>query len=166
MNARDILGTIRKADVWDPAPSAHLWLWVTDNYLQEGLWIMSKLGFRYVRAMVWVKMSEKEHDIHMPMPWIGSVTVRAIDFARKWLQIGLGQYLRGSHELCLLGAKGDSMVPEPQNRPPSVIFAERTKHSKKPDEAFQVFEKVSPGPRLEMFARVPREGWAVWGNEI
>ena len=36
----------------------------------------------------------------------------------------------------------------------------------KPAEFFEMVEGVSPGPRLEMFARAPREGWSVWGNEV
>ena len=80
------------------------------------------------------------------------------------LQIGLGQYMRGSHELCLFGVRGKTMRPE--KAPPSVVIAERSKHSSKPAEAFAAIEQVSPGPRLEMFAREPRAGWDVWGNEI
>lgn len=81
------------------------------------------------------------------------------------LQIGLGQYLRGAHELCLLGVRGDAMVPAPADRLPSVVFAPRGLHSAKPPVAYAVIERVSPGPRAEMFARTPRPGWAVWGNE-
>jgi hypothetical protein len=82
------------------------------------------------------------------------------------LQIGLGQYMRHAHEWLLLGTRGRAMIPEPANRMPSVIFAERTKHSKKPQEAYGLIERASPGPRLEMFAREPRDGWDVWGNEV
>lgn len=47
-----------------------------------------------------------------------------------------------------------------------VSDVERGKHSRKPDEAFDVFESVSPGPRLELFSRRPRDGWSVWGEEV
>ena len=57
------------------------------------------------------------------------------------------------------------MVPKPENRPPDVFFAERGRHSEKPVVAYQLIEKMSPGPRLEMFARDPRDGWDVWGND-
>lgn len=127
----------------------HLWLWATSNHLSDALWVIENLRsgghkgqrFKLKTTAVWVKMRNDK------------------------LQIGLGQYMRHSHELLLLATTGKAMVPTPENRPPSVIFAERTKHSKKPKEAFDLIEKVSPGPRLEMFARGPRDGWAVHGHE-
>lgn len=135
---------------------SHLWIWVTDTFLADGLWIMGQLGWIYKRTMVWVKMRD-------------GLTVEdasTLDVARESLQIGLGQYMRGSHELCLLGVRGESHVPPPENRVPSVIFAERGKHSAKPEEAFQVFETVSPGPYYEIFARSQRPGWKAYGNEL
>lgn len=124
----------------------HLWIWVTDNYLRDGLWVMEQLGFRYIRTLAW----EKQND-------------------HGGLYIGLGQYLRGSHELCLLGTLAlggaKAMVPDPGNRPPSVVRAPRGEHSAKPQEAYSVMERVSPGPRLEMFARNARPGWDCWGNQ-
>ena len=136
--------------------SCHLWIWVTDNFLRDGLWLMDVLGFRYVRTMVWVKVTGHQE-------WREDRPHRV--FQNLELQIGLGQYLRGSHELCLLGTRGDAMVPEPADRMPSVIFAPRTTHSTKPEEAYQLIERVSPGPRLEFFARAPRSGWSVWGDQ-
>ncbi len=152
-------------NLFDPRPEtdhvvatdAHLWMWCTDNFLQDGLWLMGELGFRYVRTMAWVKIAQKDM-------WTPDADSHYI--ARETLQIGLGQYLRGAHELCLLGVRGGAMVPEPANRLPSVVFAERTRHSAKPQEAYDVIGRVSPGPRLEMFARTPRTGWEVWGNEV
>lgn len=142
MGVQCIYQTMVMAPVFQIAPRAHLWLWVTDNFLQAGLGLMAQLGFRYVRTMVWVK----EKDLK--------------------LQVGLGQYLRGSHELCLLGVRGSAALPPTENRRPSVVLAPRGRHSQKPKEAFEVIEATSPGPRLEMFARQPREGWTVWGNEV
>ena len=48
----------------------------------------------------------------------------------------------------------------------SVVEAPRSRHSVKPEEAYSRIERVSPGPRLEMFARAERPGWDVWGNEV
>jgi len=132
-----ILELIQSAPCWVPADDCHLWLWVTNNRLPLGLEIMAGLGFRYITNMVWVKD-----------------------------RFGIGQYLRGQHELCLLGVRGKTMLP-PKRNVPSVVFAKRGEHSEKPREAYDVFDRVSPSrPRLDMFARRNRPGWHVWGNEI
>lgn len=142
------------------APSAHLRLWVTDNYFEAGLDIMRALGFAYKRTFVWVKLDEGSYSAD---EWRG---VHPIEVANDALQIGLGQYARGAHEICLFGTCGQAMVPDPENRPPSVFFAPREEHSRKPAGFYsERIEKVSPGPRLEMFARSPRAGWDVWGLE-
>lgn len=128
-----------QSGVWVPDPvGCHLWCWATSNYLEDALFIMKALGFRYVNKLTWGKMRK------------GNV------------QKGLGQYFFGSDELCLFGVKGRLRACE---RVPTFFSAERTKHSKKPDVAYSMMEKVSPGPRLEMFARGPRKGWTVWGDE-
>jgi len=116
-------------------PDAHLWLWATNNHLPEAFRVMSALGFRYVTNLVWVKD-----------------------------KFGLGQYLRGQHELCLLGVRGACQYPEVRNVP-SVVMAPRTKHSRKPNEAYRAIERVSPGPRLSLFEREIRDGWTVWGDQ-
>lgn len=54
----------------------------------------------------------------------------------------------------------------PEKAPPSVIHAPRRRHSEKPLEFYDLFETVSPGPYLELFARNAREGWTSWGNEV
>jgi len=117
------------------ADSAHLWCWVTDNFLRDGLRLVDSIGFRYVRTMVW----------HKP-------------------RFGLGQYLRGKHELCLFAVRGK--LPALVRNQPSCFDAPLGRHSEKPARAYEIIEAVSPGPRLEMFARQPRAGWDVWGNEI
>jgi N6-adenosine-specific RNA methylase IME4 len=133
----EMLGVIRSAPCWTPAADCHLWLWVTNNRLPLGLDIMAKLGFRYITNLVWVKD-----------------------------RFGIGQYLRGQHELCLLGVRGKAMMP-PIRNVPSVLSAKRGEHSTKPSEAFAVFDRVSPtSPRLEMFARQNRSGWTTWGDEL
>lgn len=157
---RTVMGAViesegRYFDAFDPAPDCHLWVWVTDNYLLDGLSLIDRLGFRYIRTIAWVKMAEFDDD----GPSV------SIDAARSALQIGLGQYARGSHELLLLATRGKAMVPPPDRRPPSVIFAPRAEHSRKPDESYDLIEQISPGPRVEFFARRDRPGWKHWGNE-
>lgn len=147
------------------APDAHCWCWVTDNYLRGGLELMDALGFRFVRTLVWVKVTptsgEKWDWLRKAIRYDDDPMGRIGDL----LSIGLGQYLRGAHELALFGVRGKAMVPEPANRMPSVVFAPKGRHSEKPAAAIEVFERVSPGPRVEMFARSSWPGWDAWGNE-
>lgn len=135
LKAPGIIQVMLCSPFWIPAENAHLWLWVTNNFLKDGLHVMEALGFRYVTNFVWVKD-----------------------------RIGLGQYLRGQHELCLFGVRG--RLPSATRSESTVVQAPRGEHSAKPVEAVEKIEAISPRPRLEMFARARREGWAVWGNEI
>jgi len=141
LSTPQIIQVMLSAPAWRPADNAHLWLWVTNNFLADGLHVMQALGFRYVTNMVWTKIK-----------------------ADGTVRIGLGQYLRGAHELCLFGVRG--RLSAVTRKVPSAFLAPRAAHSAKPDEAYAAIQGVSPGPRLEMFARAPREGWDVWGNEV
>lgn len=78
--------------------------------------------------------------------------------------MGIGQYLRLRHEILLFGVRGRLHTKD--NGVDSVVEAPRSRHSVKPEEAYSRIERVSPGPRLEMFARAERPGWDVWGNEV
>lgn len=120
----DIPRVMMQSPMWRPAAHAHLWLWVTSNFLDDGLFVLRALGFRFV----------------------------------------IGQYLRLRHELLLFGVRGRLHTQD--HGVDSVVQAARTRHSEKPEEAYRRIERVSPGPRLEMFARSPRPGWDVWGNEV
>jgi N6-adenosine-specific RNA methylase IME4 len=82
-------------------------------------------------------------------------------------KIGLGYFVRNQHELLLVATRGDMPSPSPANRPPSVITARRREHSRKPDEAYALIERIYPElPKIELFARQTRPGWAAWGNEM
>lgn len=123
------------------AADAVLFLWATNPLLREGLEVMEAWGFEYRTNLAWVKD-----------------------------RIGMGYYVRGQHELLLIGKRG-SMSPPPETaRPPSVVDARRTEHSAKPPEVYEVIEGMYPvtnSPRhLELFARQPRPGWVSWGNEL
>src|SRR5687768_10475760 len=85
---------------------AHLWCWVTDNYLRDGLRLVDALGFRYVRTLCWFKSG----------------------------RFGIGQYLRGKHELCLFAVRG--RLPASRRDQPSAFEAERAAHSVKPERAY------------------------------
>jgi len=139
MKTPDIIRTVLQCPRWNQlAASAHLYLWVTNNFLQDGLRVIDALGFRYVTNFVWVKD-----------------------------RIGLGQYFRGRHELCLFSTRGSPTEPRSARRDlSSVVEAPRHAHSAKPDKAAELIEARSRGPYLELFARRRRSGWTCWGDEV
>ena len=169
MKKEDILRTILQSTHWnDVGPDAHLYMWVTNNYLEDGLWVMAALDFRYVTNVCWVKVKEDWPDILSELvDEQGNLQLNPLTWAKTLasaLRIGLGQYFRGSHELCLFGVRGECSKPEKAH--PSVFHAPRGEHSAKPERIYEIIESSSPGPYLEIFARSGRPNWTVWGNEV
>jgi N6-adenosine-specific RNA methylase IME4 len=119
----------------------HLYLWVTNTHLANGLLVMERWGFDYKTTITWCKD-----------------------------RFGLGQYHRGQTEHCLFGVRGrlPYRTTEDGKRAQGVtaIYAPRTAHSAKPDEMRRMIEKVSHASRLELFARSKTVGWDAWGNEV
>jgi N6-adenosine-specific RNA methylase IME4 len=136
LSTNAIIETMQAAPCWRPAENAHLWLWVTNNYLPDGLRVVEEMGFRYITNVVWVKEGA----------------------------FGLGQYVRGKHELLLFAIRG--RLPALTRSQGTVIWSPRGRHSEKPLSVYSLIESISPGPRLEMFARRERSGWHSWGNEV
>jgi len=140
MKVEDIITFLKKIEM---AADSHLYLWVTNNHLPEGLQVMKALGFTYKTNLVWVKD-----------------------------RFGLGQYFRGQHELCLFGTRGSlpyksSISPSRSSCTiPSVIFAPRTEHSRKPEELYDIIEKTSYPEWVEVFARYKRHGWNAIGDQV
>ena len=140
MKTPDIIRTILQIPQWNNiAENAHCYLWVTNNFLPAGLVVMSALGFKYKTNFVWVKPS-----------------------------MGLGQYFRGQHELCLFGTKGKKPTQPRTARKDlaSVIKAEKGRHSAKPVSSYELIEARSEGAYMEIFARSNRPEWFCWGNEV
>jgi N6-adenosine-specific RNA methylase IME4 len=125
------------------ADNAHLYLWVPNALLPEGLAVMQGWGFRYVSNLVWAKRRKD-----------GGPDGR-----------GVGFYFRNVTELILFGVRGSMRTLDPARRQVNMIETVKREHSRKPDEAYELIEACSPGPYLEMFARYPREGWSAWGAE-
>ena len=141
---RDMARTILTArfspevDAWQPAHDAHLYLWATNNYLPDAFDLIRALGFEYKTLITWAKDRS-----------------------------GLGQYFRGQTEHALFAVRGSGYAVRTERKNLStLITAPRGRHSAKPNEAHELIEARSLGPRLEMFAREPREGWESWGNEV
>jgi len=78
----------------------------------------------------------------------------------------MGYFVRQQHELLLIAKRGEPSMPPPNGRPSSIIESARGEHSEKPAEAYALIERMYPDlPKIELFARNARDGWACWGNE-
>jgi N6-adenosine-specific RNA methylase IME4 len=126
------------------APTAHLYLWVPNALLPEGLEVMKAWGFNYKSNIVWHKIRKD-----------GGSDGR-----------GVGFYFRNVTELILFGVRGkNARTLQPGRTQVNYISSRKREHSRKPDEQYKVIEDCSPGPYLELFSRGVRKKWAVWGNE-
>ncbi len=126
------------------APTAHLYLWVPNALLPDGLSVMRAWGFAYKSNIVWHKIRKD-----------GGPDGR-----------GVGFYFRNVTELLLFGVRGPHARTGAAGRTQVNFIATRKReHSRKPDEQYPLIERCSPGPYLELFARGPRAGWTVWGNQ-
>ena len=127
------------------ADTAHLYLWVPNTLLPDGLRVMEAWGFQYKSNLVW-------HKIRKDGGSDGS---------------GLGFYFRNITELVLFGIKGKKARTLPPGRTQTNLFeARKTGHSRKPDKLYNIIEACSPDPYVELFARRTRNQWKSWGNEV
>ena len=118
------------------AERSHLWLWTTNAFLFECPRLFEAWGFEFKSSYVWVKP-----------------------------QMGIGNYLRNSHEFLLLATRG-GLTGQARDVMSWGEFP-RARHSQKPEEIRRdVVERLSPGPYLELFGRRLVDGWTVWGNEV
>lgn len=123
--------------------NAFLFMWVTNKYLLDAKEVINAWGFKYVSCITWKK---------------------------KRMGGGLGGVVRVTSEHLLFCRRGNlkaiGIIPE------SVIEAKRPYKngypcsSKKPEIFAKMIEDVSPGTRLEMFAREERKGWDVFGDQV
>jgi N6-adenosine-specific RNA methylase IME4 len=124
--------------------TSHLYLWVPNALLPEGLRVMAAWGFEYKTNLVWHKVRKD-----------GGPDGR-----------GVGFYFRNTTELILFGVRGkNARTLAPGRRQVNIIKTMKREHSRKPDELYEIIEACSPGPYLELFARGPRVGWTVWGDQ-
>lgn len=126
------------------AANSHLYLWVPNALLAEGLEVMRRWGFTYKTNVVWFKVRKD-----------GGPDGR-----------GVGFYFRNVTELVLFGVRGkNARTLAPGRSQVNFLATQKREHSRKPDEFYEIVESCSPGPFLEMFARGARPGWDVWGNQ-
>lgn len=114
---------------------AHLWLWTTNQFLEQGYAVMRSWGFKCLAPIHWVKPS------------------------------GVGSWFVSRTQTLLMGYRKKCVFPLARYQP-NIFFANPGRHSQKPEESFRYIESISPGPRVEIFARTERAGWDRWGNEV
>jgi len=126
------------------AEKSHLYLWVPNALLPDGLAVMKAWGFEYKGNIIWEKVRKD-----------GQPDGR-----------GVGFYFRNVTEILLFGIRGENnRTLAPARSQVNLIRTQKREHSRKPDEIIPIIERCSPGPFLELFARGDREGWDMWGNQ-
>ncbi|MFK0249738.1 MT-A70 family methyltransferase [Amycolatopsis azurea] len=110
---------------------------------------------------LWTTTSDWHWQIRVMEAW-GFSYRSAVTWTKP--RLGMGQYLRSATEHLLFGVRGKA--PIAFRSQPTWLFAAVQEHSHKPEEAYAIVERCSPGPYLELFARRKRPGWDVWGNEV
>lgn len=119
-----------------------LFLWTTQKMLFDAKSVMESWGFRYLFTMVWKKV----YPISSGMPLAG---------------------FRWNAEFVLVGTMGKLCTFKKGPLIPMVFEGKNLGHSQKPDEFYELVEKLSrPEKRIDLFARKEREGWVVWGNQV
>jgi N6-adenosine-specific RNA methylase IME4 len=117
------------------AKNCILWLWTTNGFMREAFDISDAWSFQVKTILTWGKS-----------------------------KMGLGDYLRGQTEHCLMCVQGKPLVNLTNQT--TLLLAPSREHSRKPTEFFSLVEALCPGSKLEIFAREPRPGWQAWGAEI
>jgi len=123
---------------------AHLYMWVPNALLPEGLHVMQEWGFKYKSNIIWHKIRKD-----------GGSDGR-----------GVGFYFRNVTEILLFGVRGkNARTKDPGRTQVNYMGTRKREHSRKPDEQYDIIERCSSGPYLELFARGVRVGWTTWGNQ-
>lgn len=124
--------------------TAHLYLWVPNALIAEGLQVMEHWGFKYKTNIIWYKIRKD-----------GGPDRR-----------GVGFYFRNVTEMLLFGVRGKgARTLQPGRSQENIISSRKREHSRKPDEQYDIIESCSWGPFMELFARGSRQGWFNWGNQ-
>lgn len=126
------------------AEPAHLYLWVPNALLPDGLRVMEAWGFTYKSNIVWHKIRKD-----------GGSDGR-----------GVGFYFRNVTELLLFGVRGkNARTLDPARSQVNYIASRKREHSRKPDEQYELIEACSPGPYIELFSRGRWPDWECWGTQ-
>lgn len=119
----------------------HLYMWATNNHLQDAFYLLQTWGFEYITMITWMKD-----------------------------KMGLGQYYRGMTEHCIFASTQKRLpykiIGGKRQQGVTGFYEPKTIHSRKPDTMREMIERVSYAPRIELFAREQFNGWDAWGNEV
>lgn len=125
------------------AEQSHLFLWVTNAFIADGLELVKVWGFNYKTLVTWVK--------------------GRLENGRLVAHIGTGNYFRNNTEHVLFGVRGS--LPVLNHDMPTAFIAPRGEHSEKPAKFYDLVQHISPGPYLDVFARSQRFAFDTWGDE-
>lgn len=130
---------------------AAMFLWVCQPNLVDAMDVISAWGFTFKTvAFAWVKIKGKQDRLF---------------YAGEDVRMGMGYHTRAGFEQCWLATRGSGYERLVRDEP-QVIFSPLREHSRKPDEVAEAIVRlVGDVPRIEVFARTQRPGWAAWGNE-
>jgi N6-adenosine-specific RNA methylase IME4 len=126
------------------AERSHCYLWTPNALVPDALRVLEEWGFTYKTMLIWHKVRRD-----------GGSDGR-----------GVGFYFRNVTEPVLFGVRGPLRTLAPGRGQVNLLATRKREHSRKPDELYPIIEACSPGPRVELFARYPREGWSAWGDEV
>jgi N6-adenosine-specific RNA methylase IME4 len=133
-----------KSLVIPAADNAHLYLWTTNAFMEEAHQVARAWRFKPKTILTWVKVHQDDPE----------------RVSRR-----MGYYFRGATEHILFCVRG-SLPLNDHTLPTAYLWPRIGKHSQKPEQFYDLVERASPGPYLEMFARRRRLGWDAWGNEV
>lgn len=133
---------------------AHLYLWTTSAFVVEAHGLAEAWGFSPKALIPWIKTKRDSS---------GAVLNAGGDLYAG-VRMGMGLYVRHCSEFMLFCVRGKA--PTLRNDALAVVFASQGRHSEKPSQAYELIDSLSPGPRLELFARGPRDGYVVWGDQV
>ena len=121
--------------------NSHLYMWVTNPFISEGLEVCKSWGFEYKTLLTWVKTYKDGSPI-----------------------MGMGYYFRGATEHIIFGVKGKKLCNNRNTK--NIFFNIQRQHSQKPSCVKEIIVKSSGDlSRIELFAREETDGWDCWGNE-
>lgn len=130
------------------ADNATLILWRVASMVEEASMVVRVWGFTPKSEIVWVKTRKRDAPGTPARP-----------------KLGMGRQVRNAHEVAIIATRGKG-APRLSKSEPSVIFAPRAKHSRKPDASYELIERLYEGPRVELFATRERAGWTCYGSSL